>query len=181
MLTPTLDADDVARTFRVLNKIERESVKALRSGLKKELKSTAKLIAGEYPTQPLLSGFRQSFGTWGWGAVSGSVRVTPGKSRKGAGRQSVVSLSMNYKNATPFVIDMIGRRPRDLGNYSSDRYKKTPYGQGMALYRNVHSRISGWPNGGRVFYKKFLQQRQTVISKSVDIINKWSEQVSREI
>jgi hypothetical protein len=169
MLTPTLDADDVARTFRVLNKIERESVKALRSGLRSELKPTAKLIAGEYPTQPLLSGFQQTFGRWDWGNVAGSVRVTPGKSRKGAGRQSVVSLSMGYKSATPFVIDMFGQRSTG----------KTP--QGRNLYQVLQRRIPGWPNGGRVFYKKFLQQRQVVISKSVDIINKWSEQVSREI
>jgi hypothetical protein len=169
MLTPTLDANDVARTFRVLRKIDPESVKALRSGLRSDLKPNAKAIASEYPTRPLLSGFMQTFGRWGWGSVTGSVRVTPGKSRKGAGRNALVSLSMNYRTATPFVMDMFGQKTTG----------RSP--QGRALYRVLQERVPGWPNGGRVFYKKFLAQRADVTNRAVNIINKWSEQVSREI
>ena len=73
MLTPTLNATDVARTFRVLRKLDPDSVKVLRTGLRNDLKGTAKAIAGEYPAQPLLSGFQQTFGTWGWGKVTGTV------------------------------------------------------------------------------------------------------------
>jgi hypothetical protein len=169
MLTPTLDADDVARTFRVLRKLDPDSVKVLRTGLRNDLKGTAKAIAGEYPAQPLLSGFQQTFGRWDWGKVTGTVKVTPGKSRKGAGRQSVVSLSMNYRSATPFVMDMFGQRSTG----------RTP--QGRNLYRVLQDRVPGWPNGGRIFYGKFLRQREAVISRSVDIINKWSDDVTKEL
>lgn len=175
-----LDASDVARTFRVLRKLEPESVKVLRKELRTELKPMAKAIAAEYPVNPPLSGFQQTYGRWGWGKVTGTVKLTPGKSRKGAGRNSVVSLSMNYNNATPWVIDMIGRRGINSLGARSSRYKKG-YGQGLALYVQAQRLFPDWPSGGRVFYKPFNDKWRTAFNASETIINRWSEEISKEL
>lgn len=169
MIDASLNANDVARTFRVLRKLDPESVKELRKELRTELKPMAKAIASRYPANPALSGFMQTYGRWGWGSVTGTVKVTPGKSRKGAGRNAVVSLSMNYKTATPYVWDMIGWRTQG----------RTP--QGRVLYIQVQRLFPEWPNGGRLFYKPFNEQWRTAYNASETIINRWSEEVSREL
>jgi hypothetical protein len=175
-----VNADDVSRTFRVLRKIEPDLVKELRQELQSDLKPTAKAIAAKYPTQPTLSGFEQTYGRWGWDKVTGTVKITPGKTRKGAGRTNLVSLSMNFKSATPFVLDMIGRKKDKLGNYSSNRYL-APYGQGPALYNAIQRRFPSWPNGGRIFYKEFLESRSSVTSAAVSTINRWTNKVNKEL
>ena len=169
MIEAKLNATDVSRTFRVLRKLDKTSVAELRKELKSELVPMAKAIASVYPANPALSGFMQTYGRWGWGSVTGSVKVTPGKSRKGAGRNAVVSLSMNYKTATPFVWDMIGRRNDGI----------TP--QGQALYRQVQNQFPAWPKGGRVFYKPFNEKWRVAYNASETIINRWSEKVSKEL
>lgn len=181
MITASLNANDVARTFRVLNKLEPESVKALKKDLRTELKPMAKAIASRYPANPALSGFLQTYGRWGWGSVVGKVAVTPGKSRKGAGRTNVVSLQMQYKTATPWVVEFIGRRPAALGNYNSPRYKNRPYGQGDALYRNLQEKYPDWPNGGRILYKDFNDKWRIAYNAAEGIINRWSAEVTREL
>lgn len=181
MIEAKLNANDVARTFRILRKLEPEMVKELRKELRTELKPMAKAIASQYPSNPALSGFMQTYGRWGWGKVTGTVRITPGKSRKGAGRNRLVSLSMNYNTATPFVVEFIGRKPDTLGNYNSPRYKKRPYGQGSALSRNLQDDFPAWPNGGRLFYKQFTKDWRTAYNAAERIINRWSEEVSKEL
>lgn len=169
MITAELNADDVSRTFRVLRKLDPESVKELRKELRSELNPMAKAIAAKYPTNPPLSGFMQTFGRWGWGKVTGTVKVTPGKSRRGAGRNRVVSLSMNYQSATPFVIEMIGRRNKGISP------------QGQALYNQVQNLFPSWPNGGRIYYREFQDKWRIAYNASEDIINRWSDKVSREL
>lgn len=169
MITAELNADDVARTFRVLRKLDPDAVTELRKELRGELNPMAKAIAAKYPSNPPLSGFMQTFGRWGWGKVTGTVKVTPGKSRKGAGRNRVVSLSMNYQNATPFVVEMIGRRNKGISP------------QGQVLYDQVQRLFPAWPKGGRIFYNDFQAKWRTAYDASEDIINRWSEKVSREL
>lgn len=169
MISSSLNADDVARTFKVLRILNPESVKELRKELRSELSPMAKAIASKYPTNPPLSGFMQTFGRWGWGKVTGTVKVTPGKSRKGAGRNRVVSLSMNYQSATPFVIEMIGRRNKGISP------------QGSVLYDQVQNLFPAWPKGGRVFYQDFQDKWRTAYDATETIINRWSEKVSREL
>ena len=169
MITASLNADDVARTVRVLRKLEPESVSELRKELRGELNPMAKAIAAKYPVNPPLSGFMQTYGRWGWGKVTGTVKVTPGKSRKGAGRNRVVSLSMNYQTATPFVVEMIGRRNKGISP------------QGKILYREVNLLFPAWPNGGRTFYREFQDKWRTAYDASETIINKWSQKVTREL
>ena len=159
----------VADTFRVLRSIDAGLVKELRQELSSELKPLAKSIAAKYPSQPTLSGFMQTYGRWGWDKVTGTVKVTPGKTRKGAGRNNLVSLSMNYKTATPFVLDMIGRKNPGIS------------AQGQALYRAVMSQFPGWPNGGRIFYKPFKDARERVVVAAEQTINRWSMKVSEEL
>lgn len=169
MIEPSLNADDVARTFRVLRKVDAESVKALRKGLNAQLKPVAADVAKAYPSSPVLSGFMQTYGRWGWDRVVGKVNITPGKSRKGAGANNVVSLSMNYSNATPFVVSLFGQKTTG----------STP--QSQVLYRQLNILFPGWPKGGRIFYKAFRSKRETVINESTKIINDWSEKVSKEL
>jgi hypothetical protein len=164
-----LDATDVARTFRILRKLEPDLVKELRSELQGELKPLAKAIAAKYPTSPTLSGFTRTYGRWGWDKVTGTVKITPGKTRKGAGANNLVSLSMNYKSATPFVLDMIGRKNPGISP------------QGQALYRAINSDFPSWPNGGRIFYKPFLAARENIVGHTERIINRWSDKVSKEL
>lgn len=169
MITASLNADDVSRTFRVLRNLDPESVKELRKELRGELSPMAKAIASQYPSNPALSGFMQTFGRWGWGKVTGTVKVTPGKSRKGAGRNRVVSLSMNYQTATPFVFEMIGRRNKGISS------------QGAALYDQAQNLFPSWPKGGRIFYQDFQGKWRTAYNASETIINNWSEKVTREL
>jgi hypothetical protein len=180
MQSLTVGTENVAQTFRVLRKIDPDLVKELRQELQSDLKPLAKAIAAKYPTQPTLSGFERAYGRWGWDRVTGTVKITPGKTRKGAGRNNLVSLSMNYKTATPFVLDMIGRKLDKIGNYNSNRYS-APYGQGMALYNAIQRKFPAWPNGGRIFYKEFKESRQKVTSAAEQTINRWSIKVSEEL
>jgi hypothetical protein len=183
MITPSLNASDVSRTFRVLRKLDPDSVKVLRKDLRSKLVDVAKDVAKEYPSSPPLSGFMQTFGRWGWGRVVGKVSVTPGKSRRGAGAKNVVSLQMTYNNATPWVMEMIGSQGgAKIGRYDRQKSRyKPPYGQGPALLRAVNSRFPAWPKGGRVFYKVFLTKRKEVISEATDVIESWSEEVTRKL
>jgi len=169
MIDVQLEAGGVAQTFRILRSIDPESVKELRKELRSEMKPLAKAIAARYPSEPSLSGFEQLYGRWGWGKVTGSVKVTPGKARKGAGRNALVSISMNYKTATPFVLDMVGRRNPGI----------TP--QGKALYRNIQKQFPSWPNGGRIFYKPFIEGKAEVYKSAETVINRWSKKVSEEL
>jgi hypothetical protein len=116
-----------------------------------------------------LSGFGQAYGRWGWDRVTGTVKVTPGKTRKGAGRNNLVSLSMNYKTATPFVLDMIGRKNPGISP------------QGQALFRAINDQFPAWPNGGRIFYKPFKAAASNIQGHAETIINRWSVKVSEEL
>jgi hypothetical protein len=169
MITSSVGVENVAQTFRVLRKLEPDLVKELRKELQSDLKPVAKAIASKYPTSPTLSGFEQTYGRWGWDKVTGTVKITPGKTRKGAGRNNLVSLSMNYKSATPFVLDMIGRKNPGISP------------QGRALYEQINQQFPAWPNGGRIFYKPFKEARGQVTSAAESTINRWSQKVSEEL
>jgi hypothetical protein len=164
-----LNAADVARTFRILREVEPNLVKELRQELNSELKPLAKAIAAKYPSSPSLSGFAQAYGRWGWGKVTGTVKLTPGRSRKGAGANNLVSLSMNYNTATPFVLDMVGRKNPGISP------------QGRALYNEINKQFPAWPNGGRVFYKPFKAARSNIQGHAERLINRWSDKVSKEL
>lgn len=165
----SVGVENVAQTFKVIRNIDPGLVKELRKDLASDLKPLAKAIAQKYPSQPTLSGFAQTYGRWGWDKVTGTVKVTPGKTRKGAGRNNLVSLSMNYKSATPFVLDMIGRKNPGIS------------AQGQALYRAIQEQFPAWPKGGRIFYKPFLAARANVTSAAEITINRWSNKVSAEL
>lgn len=170
MLESGLNRRDVARTFRILKRVDNDLVKELRRELRGELGGVAKAVAAEYPATTDLAGFQQTYGRWEWqGRVAGSVKITPGNARRGAGRKNVVSLSMNFKGAVPYVFDMFGHK--GTGN--------TP--QSRVLYGALQRRFPGWPNGGRIFYKKFMESRATVVGSAEGIINRWSEKVSEEL
>ena len=164
-----LNADDVSRTFRILRNVDPDLVKELRKELRSDMGPVAKAIAAKYPEGPTLSGFMQTYGRWDWGKVTGTVKVTPGKTRKGAGRNNLVSLSMNYKSATPFVLDMIGRKNPGISP------------QGRALYEQMQKQFPDWPNGGRLFYKPFKDVRNEVVSGAETTINRWTDKVNREL
>lgn len=169
MITPSVGVENVAQTFRILRNIDPDSVKQLRSELNGQLRPLAKAIAAKYPTTPTLSGFAQSYGRWNWGQVTGTVKITPGKTRKGSGRTNLVALSMNYKSATPFVLDMIGRRNPGISP------------QGQALYRAINQQFTAWPKGGRIFYKPFKESAGQVQRTAEGIITRWSDTVTKEL
>jgi hypothetical protein len=169
MYNVKLDATEVAKTFRIIRNLDPDLVKELRKELQSDLRPTAKAIASKFPAAPTLSGFAQAYGRWGWDKVTGTVKVTPGKTRKGAGRTNVVSLSMNYKTATPFVLDMIGRKNPGISS------------QGRALYDQIQKQFPAWPNGGRIFYKEFKAVRGEVVSAAESTINRWTGKVNREL
>jgi hypothetical protein len=166
-----LDAADVAKTFRILRNVDPNLVKELRSELKSELTPLAKSIAAKYPTQipDKLYGFQWSYSSWYWGKAVGSVRLTTGRSRKRSGASNLVSLSMGYRSATPYAIDMIGRASTG----------STP--QARKLYETVNKLFPNWPNGGRVFYKPFKDARPNIAKHAENIINRWSDKVNREL
>jgi hypothetical protein len=165
----SVGVENVAQTFKVIRNIDPGLVKELRKDLSSDLKPLAKAIAQKYPSQPTLSGFMQTYGRWGWDKVTGTVKITPGKTRKGAGRNNLVSLSMNYKTATPFVLDMIGRKNPGISP------------QGQALYSAITDQFPAWPNGGRIFYKPFTEARGDVTNAAEKTINRWSTKVSAEL
>ena len=178
-----VNADDVARAFRVLRKTEPDLIKAFKRDMKKELKTAAQAIASKYPSSPYLSGLggfrrvrfdkaRQSIrvrDNWVWSPVVGKVSVTPGKARKGVGRNNLVAIRMEYKGAIPWVTDLA----KDTGDNLSP--------QGRALVRNIESRFPGWPRGGRIFYKEFMAQRQEVFGVAEKIMRKFIDDVNKVI
>jgi hypothetical protein len=177
------DAKDIARAFRVLRKLEPDLISRFRKDMKGDLSPLAKAIAAKYPSAPYLSnlgGYRRiTFNktknaivvkdNWVWSDVVGKVAVTPGRSRKGAGRDNLVSLRMEYKGAIPWVTDLS----------SMESEKLTP--QGKALVRNINSRFPNWPRGGRIFYKEFLRNRGLVMDKAEKIMGKFIDDVNKVI
>ena len=180
MIQGSVGRESVAKTFRVLRKFDPDSVRELRKELQGQLKPVAKAIAAKYPSQAYLSGLegrtRVSFRdggivvkeNWKWSEVVSKVSITPGKSRKGAGKNNLVSISINYKGAIPWVTEFA----KSTGNLSP---------QGKALVRNIESRFPSWPNGGRLFYKEFLATRSDVIKSTENILNSWSKSISEEL
>ncbi len=182
-LEMTVDADDVSRAFRVLRQLDPDLVKEFRKNMQSDLKPMAKAIAQKYPTAPYLSklegGTRFSFDrgsgsivakeNWKYSQVVGKVSVTPGKSRKGVGRNNLVALRMQYKGAIPWVTDMAKASSPDLSP------------QGKALLRNIEARFPSWSNGGRIFYKEFLNRRGQVFSSAEKIMADFIDKVNRYI
>lgn len=171
MLEARLDPASVSKTFRVLRELDPSLVAELRKELRTELQGTAKDIANEYPKSPIMSGFEMSYGRWGWDNVVGKVKITPGRSRKGAGAKNLVSISMEHKVATPYVLDMIGWRSYGHG------------ARGRALWSVLQrsSMFPGWPRGGRIFYRPFKLKRNEVVDKTEGIINRWTKKVNQEL
>lgn len=165
-----LDKRDVARVFRVLKEVEPDLVKELKSQLVKELKPLASKIASEAPSSAPIDNFNVGYWKWRYGKVTGKVGFTPGNSKRGAGRTSLVSLSMSYPKDAIAVqaLELIGRRK----NF-------TP--SGKALYDVIQRRLPGWPNGGRLFYTKFVSSAHATKMVTVGILNKWSADVSRKL
>ena len=164
------NADDVSRGFRLLRQLDPELLKRFKSELQTDLKPMAKAIAEKYPTAPYLSGLDGYVSeNWRYSQVVGKVSITPGKSRKGVGRNNVVALRMQYKGAIPWVTDMA----KDTGN------NLTP--QGKALVRNIESRYPSWPYGGRIFYKEFQLKRGEVFDKAEKVLDKYIDELNRYI
>lgn len=182
MIQGSVGRESVAATFRILRKIDPESVRELRKELQGDLKPVGKAIAAKYPSQAYLSGlegytrikYDPSSGqivskeNWKWSQVVSKVNITPGKSRKGPGLNNLVSISINFKGAIPWVTEFA-------------KVDSAPTPQGRALVRNIEKRFPSWPNGGRIFYKEFLSTRSQVISSTENILNRWSDQVSEEL
>jgi len=178
-----VDANDVARAFRILKQLDPDLVKEFRTGLQSDLKPAAKAIAQKYPTAPYLSklegGTRFVFNkktgeidakeNWKWSEVVGKVSITPGKARKGVGRNNLVAIRMQYKGAIPWVTEF-GKA--DSGNLS---------GQGKALIRNIESKYPSWPNGGRIFYKEFQSRRGDIFNSAENIMSKFIDGINRVI
>lgn len=174
---------DVARAFRILKQLDADLVKEFRTGMGQELRPLAKAIAEKYPTTPYLSnldgrtrfsynkktGMVDAKENWKWSEVVGKVSITPGKSRKGVGRNNLVSIRMQYKGAIPWVTDMAKPSSGDLSP------------QGRALLRNIEARFPGWSNGGRIFYKEFLNHRREVFDKAENIMDKFIDGINKVI
>lgn len=185
MITTDLQVNenDVARAFRILKQLDPDLVKEFRSGLQSDLKPAAKAIAQKYPTAPYLSnlegGTRFSFNketgnidakeNWKWSQVVGKVSITPGKSRKGVGRNNLVAIRMQYKGAIPWVTDMAKSSSSTLSP------------QGKALLRNIESKFPAWGNGGRVFYKEFQTRRNDIFNSAENIMSKFIDGINKVI
>ena len=185
MITTDLQVNsaDVARAFRILKQLDPDLVKEFRTGLQSDLKPAAKAIAAKYPTSPYLSnlegGTRFSYNretgnidvkeNWKWSQVVGKVSITPGKSRKGVGRNNLVAIRMQYKGAIPWVTDFAKADSADLSP------------QGKALIRNIESRFPSWPNGGRIFYREFQARRGDIFDKAENIMGKFIDGINRVI
>jgi hypothetical protein len=177
-----LNADDVSRAFRILRKTEPELVKEFQKGMKTELAPMAKAIAQKYPTTPYLDnlgGYRrvtfnkikntiETKDNWVWSQVVGKVSITPGKARKGVGRNNVVALRMQYSGAIPWVTD-----------FAKQNASLTP--QGRALVRNIERKFPGWKNGGRIFYKEFMAHRTEAFDKAEKIMEKFIDGINKVI
>lgn len=165
-----VDANELQRVYRVLRKVAPDLTKELRQELNSELKPLARAIASKYPTNPgRLYGFYWSYDRWDWGKVVGSVRTTYGKRRGGGNRDNLVAISMGFKSATPYALDMMGR----VG------FGSTP--QAEKLYQVINRMFPNWPNGGRIFYKPFKDARPNISKHAENIINRWSDRVTKEL
>lgn len=185
MITTELQVNDkdVARAFRILKTIDPDLVKEFRQGMQSDLKPAAQAIAAKYPAAPYLSGLEggtrffynketgniQAKENWKWSQVVGKVSITPGRSRKGVGRNNLVAIRMQYKGAIPWVTDFAKATSPDLSP------------QGKALVRNIEQRFPGWSNGGRIFYKEFMARRGDIFDSAEKIMEKFIEGINRVI
>lgn len=182
--TGQLDAADVARTFRVLNQIDKRYVQELRKGMRGELAGDARRIAAAFPATPphrnigrspgLMSKSRGNFGRWEWEKPTGTISLKAGRVRNKA-YTSLVAIVINHKGAWPIVLETM--KPPSFPRPKSKEL--TP--QGIVLYRNFNNDYPGFPNGGRIFFKEFLKNRRTLYQTAEKIINDWSNRISKEI
>lgn len=162
-----VDAKEVRKVLSVLKKIEPESAKALRSGLKKELIPLASQIAQAVPVVPPLSGLGNA-GATGWGPVTGKVSFTPGKSRTNA--TSLVSIRIDAGKKRGFYIaELAGSR--SSGNTNS----------GRALIEQLNTRSPMKGRGGRYAYKQFRFIRPDAVRIATDILNNAFKDLERKL
>ena len=161
-----VDAQELRKVLSVLKKIDPESTKALRKGLKNKLIPLAQQVAGNVPVQPPLSGFANNGPTAWPQSVVGKVAFTPGKSRTGA--KSLVSIRVDAGKQRGFYIaELAGSRSAGLTN------------SGRALIEQLNTRSPMKGKGGRYAYKQFRLIRPDAVRIATDILNDTFRELER--
>lgn len=155
-LVPTLDANDVRRALKVLNSLEENATKDLRSELRAKLSPIAQEVAEAVPKEPPLSGFAGSAPT-SWSPVRKSVSFTPGRSRKTGNR--LVALRITPSRRGVYIAELAGSRSKGY----------TASGRSMINVLNQRQKMKG--AGGRYIYNKFRQLRPDVVKLTEGILN----------
>lgn len=167
---PKLNANDVRRTIKALNEIDKGIVKELRADLRSNLKTVADDIRANVPNSPPLSGMANNGGT-AWSQTKASISFTPGKSRRFKGTNPLVSIR---------IAPAKGKRGLYIAELAGSRSKGvTP--QGRNLISVLNSRHPMKRRGGRFAYSSFRMRRPDIMRIASNILDKYFAQVNRKI
>jgi hypothetical protein len=165
-----VDARDMARVARVLNRVDKSLIDELRSSMKSGIMPIGQLIAARVNAGGIpLSGMSHR-GPTRWLPVKVSaqkVSVTPGVSRKNT---NLVTLNFYNKQARGLAI---------AENAGSRSAGESP--QGKAFIRNLNAVVSDWPNGGRFLYRAYMPFKPHVEKLGENILKRWIAKTNKEI
>lgn len=167
MLRPTIDAPQFRDVLAQLKGIDPDIVKALRKDLRTELKPFAQQIAKAYPSTAPLSGMANE-GRLAWpDRVSGTIFVTPGRSKRGG--QKLVGIRLRGNPDAGMAMAELA------GSKSSGRSAR-----GAAMIRGLRSRYP-FRKGGRFGFREFLRNRDEALKGAEKVIDRYVVVLNRRL
>lgn len=162
---PVIEGADFRSSLQMLKTVDPDIVKDLRRSLRSAVGPNAKAIAAAMPTTPPLSGMANG-GRLAWpGNFSGTVTLTPGRSRRG-GVSSLVGLRIRGNPDAGFRMgELAGSRSR--GSTA----------QGRAMIAN----LPGNPRGGRFAYARFVKDRANLMRKAEQVIESFVGRLNKRL
>jgi len=168
--TAEVDARDMARVARVLNRVDKSLIDELKSSMKAGIVPIGQLIAARVNAGGVpLSGMGHR-GPTRWLPVKMSVQkvaVTPG---------------MSHKNPNLVTMNFYNKQARGLAiaeNAGSKTAGSSP--QGKAFIRNLNVIVSDWPQGGRFLYRAYMPFKPHVVNLGANILKRWIAKTNKEI
>lgn len=176
MIRPEVDAQGIKETVRILRGVDKTIVLEMSRKMKSEIKPVGNSISNEVNSfGPPLSNFGYPARTM-WEPVKSRVSVRPGKAKRGWG--DLVSIEIfSGGGGKGKGVQAAGYAITELAGWKSSG--NTP--QGQAMIRNLNSRFSGWPRGGRIIYKSFKSKARDTYVIAKRVLDNWTVDVNKKL
>ena len=183
-----VDGASIRQAIKELNDISPDLKKAMVKELKTGIKAEAEIVRAAIPQEPPLSGMKETaYNRLDWGKIKRpNVSVTPGRSRKTAGR--FLAIEITSTNEASFqMAELAGSRNNYRNGLTREydwrgtkrRHRVNGQGRQMVAALNQRHRMKG--RGGRFAYNEFRRLRPNVILKAERIINSYMALVNRKL